>query len=78
MHNRIVYVNLAENHVFINARMIRFWEGMVSSKKEKKKINLMLYDIIYNFHKEDVFLSDWLLYMKDTLDKDGLLNHWDD
>ena len=77
-HNSIVYGELGRVplQVFINARMIGFWQKIVSGKKEK--ISRMLYDIVFNLHKEDVFHSDWLLYIKDTLDKNGLLNYWND
>ena len=77
-HNFIVYGELGRVplQVHINARMIGFWQKIVSGKREK--ISRMLYDIVYNLHKEGVFHSNWLLHVKDVLVSNGFLNHWNE
>ena len=77
-YNNIVYGELGRVplQVLINARMIGFWQKIVSGKKEK--ISRMLYNIIYNLHREGVFQSNWLAHVKNILVKNDLSNYWND
>jgi hypothetical protein len=76
--NDIVYGELGRVplSVSIDARMIGFWQRIISGKNTK--ISRMLYEIMYNLDKEDVFHFKWLSHISSVLSKNGFGNYWDD
>ena len=76
--NCVVYGELGRvpMSVHISARMIGFWERIVSGKHEK--IAYTLYKILYRLDQGNVYHSKWLNCVKDILDKTGFINCWND
>ena len=62
--------------VFISARMIGFWERIVSGKREK--ISYTLYNILYKLDEGKVYHSKWINCIKDILTKTGNVQFWTD
>ena len=62
--------------VSINARMIGFWERIITGKKEK--ISRTLYDMLYRLDAGDVYHSKWLIHVKNVLVSCGHMNLWVD
>ena len=62
--------------VSISARMIGFWERIVSGKREK--ISYTLYNILYKLDEGKVYHSKWINCIKDILTKTGNVQFWTD
>lgn len=60
--------------VAIKARMIGFWERILTGKQEK--VSQTLSDIIYKLDVADVYHSKWLNCVKDVITTCGYVNCW--
>lgn len=56
------------------SRFLNFWARNINSKQDK--ISVILYKLVYELHKRDIFHSPWIIYVKNTLDNLGLSNYW--
>ena len=61
-------------HLKIKARVLNFWYRMISGKKDK--ICYTLYQLMHYLHVNDLFHSDWIKSVHETLDKLGFSNIW--
>ena len=61
-------------HLKIKARVLKFWYRIISGKKDK--ICYTLYQLMHYLHVNDLFHSDWIKSVHETLDKLGFSNIW--
>ena len=61
-------------HLKIKSRVLNFWYRIISGKKDK--ICYKLYQLMYYLHVNDLFHSDWVKTVHETLDKLGLSDIW--
>ena len=59
-------------HLKIKARVMNFWYRMISGKKDKSCYTL--YQLMHYLHVNDLFHSDWIKSVHETLDKLGFSN----
>ena len=61
-------------HLKIKARVLNFWYGIISGKKDN--ICYTLYQLMHYLHVNALFHSDWIKSVHDTLDKLGFSDIW--
>ena len=61
-------------HLKINSRVLKFWYRIVSGKKDN--ICYKLYQLMHYLHANDMFHSDWVKTVHDTLNTLGLSDIW--
>ena len=53
-------------NISIQSRILNFWARIINGKQEK--ISVLLYKLLYELHKRDVFHSTWITYFHKSLD----------
>ena len=61
-------------HLKIKSRVLNFWYRIVSGKNDK--ICYKLYQLMHYLHVNDLFHSDWIKTVHDTLNHLGLSDMW--
>ena len=61
-------------HLKIKARVLKFWYRIISGKKDK--MCYTLYQLMHYLHVNDLFHSDWIKLVHETLDELGFSDIW--
>ena len=72
----MIYAELGTTplHLKIKRRILSFWYRIVSGSKDK--ICYKLYQLMHYLHENDLFHSDWIKTVHNTLKTLGLSNIW--
>ena len=61
-------------HLKIKARVLNIWYRIISGIKDK--VCYTVYQLMHYLHVNDLFHSDWIKSVHETLDKLGFSNIW--
>lgn len=75
--NNMVYGELGRVPLKINAtvRALCLWYKLISSE-QVNKLSSILYKLLYRLDVLNVYTSDWILYLKNTLNEIGMSEFW--
>lgn len=74
--NCIIYGELGRYpiDVFIKSRMIGLWKRFMCSKQDK--ISSILYKLLYTMHNRNMYHSEWIRCVENTLNECGCSEYW--
>ena len=60
--------------VIIKSRVLNYWCKVINSKNEK--INKVLYKLMYELDRRDIYSYSWIKFVKKTLEQLGFAEYW--
>ena len=75
--NNMVYGELGRFplNITIKQRVVGYWAQILSGKEAK--LTRLVYNQVRDMHTQNLFKTDWLEFLIDTLDECGMVNIWD-
>ena len=75
--NNMVYGELGRYplNIIIKQRVVGYWARMLSGKETK--LTRLVYNQVRDMHTQNLFKSDWLEFLRDTLADCGMVNIWE-
>ena len=75
--NNMVYDELGRFplNITIKQRVVSYWARILSGKEAK--LTRLVYNQVRDMHTQNLFKTDWLEFLIDTLDECGMVNIWD-
>ena len=62
-------------NITIKQRVVGYWARMLSGKETK--LTRLVYNQVRDMHTQNLFKSDWLEFLRDTLADCGMVNIWE-